>query len=129
MIVTANPNAEKTWESFHFDYQKEGKKIIGKIHVPINPMSKSITYQHSQDEILNALKRNGLEVLDTDEYGLVNEENIFFSIKGKKNYKYLDLMKNNELLKIMKNFCSFFDEIIIKKYISLKFLLASKNFF
>lgn len=84
MIVTANPNAEKTWESFYFDHQKEGKKITGKVRVPINPMSKSIIYQHTQDEILNALKSNGLEVLRIDEYGPANEENIFFSVEGKK---------------------------------------------
>lgn len=84
IIITANPNAEKTWESFYFDYQKEGKKITGKINVPINPMSKSIIYQHSQDEILNALRTSGLEIEHTDEYGQVNGENIFFSVEGKK---------------------------------------------
>lgn len=84
MIVTANPNANKTWESFYFDHQKDGKKIVGKVRVPINPMSKSVIYQHTQDEILNALKSKGLEVLQIDEYGPVNEEDIFFSVEGRK---------------------------------------------
>lgn len=84
MIVTCNPNAEKTWESFFFDHQKEGKKITGKVNVPINPISKSIIYQHSQNEILSALRNSGLEIEHTDEYGPVNGENIFFSVEGRK---------------------------------------------
>lgn len=84
MIVTANPNAKKTWESFYFDHQKEGKKIAGKVNAPINPMSKSIIYQHTRDEILEALRSNGLEIEHTEEYGPVNGENIFFSVVGKK---------------------------------------------
>ncbi len=84
-IVTANPNAEKTWESFYFDHQKEGKKITGKVNVPINPMSKSIHYQHTQEEILTALKDNGLEVEQINEFEVVNDEKIFCSFEGKKN--------------------------------------------
>lgn len=84
LIVTANPNAEQTWESFYFDHEKTGKKVTGKINVPINPMSKSIYYQHTQEEILSALQSNGPIVERVDDYGSVNGANIFFSVEGKK---------------------------------------------
>ena len=83
-IVTANPNAEKMWESFYFDYKKEGKQITGKVNVPINPISKSIYYQHTQEEILTALKNNGLDVDQINEFEVVNGEKIFCSFEGKK---------------------------------------------
>ena len=83
-IVTANPSAEKTWESFYFDHQKMGKKIIGKVNVPINPISKSIYYQHTQEEILTALKNNNLDVEQINEFELINGENIFCSFEGSK---------------------------------------------
>lgn len=84
MIVTANPGAEKIWESFYFDYNKEGKKITGKVKIPVNAISKSIYYQHSQDEILAALKNNGLEIESIDDFEPVDGENIFFSVEGRK---------------------------------------------
>lgn len=84
LIITANPNAQKTWESFYFDHKKEGRKIVGKVNVPINPISKSIFYQHSQSEILDNLKNSGLDIKDIDEFGPVDGENIFLSIEGEK---------------------------------------------
>ena len=83
-IITANPNAEEAWESFYFDYQRDSKKITGKVNVPVNPISKSVYYQHTQEEILRALTDNGLEVEQVNEFGLVDGKNIFCSFEGQK---------------------------------------------
>jgi SAM-dependent methyltransferase len=83
-IITANPDAVELWESWFSDATKEGKKIVGKVNIPVNPLSKNIFYQHSKDEVLAALKDNGLVVEKIDDFGLVDGENIFFSIEGKK---------------------------------------------
>ena len=83
-IITANPDAQKIWESFYFDYTKEGNKITGKVNIPINPVSKSIFYEHSRDDILTALKNYGLEVEKVETSFPMDGEDIFLSITGKK---------------------------------------------
>ena len=88
LIITANPRAEKIWEAFYFDYNKEGKKIVGAVNVPINPMSKNIHYQHSIEEISDALNINGLKIAAMEEFGAEDGgEKLFLSIRGQKSSK------------------------------------------
>ena len=54
------------------------------VNIPVNPLSKNIFYQYTKDEILTALKDNELIVEKIDDFSLVNGENIFFSVEGKK---------------------------------------------
>jgi len=86
-IVTANPDAYKEWESFYEDFEREGKKIVGKVNIPINPLSRNTFYQHSQREILDFLKDNDLEVLRIEDFGdreKFENKGLFISILGKK---------------------------------------------
>ncbi|MBU1292932.1 class I SAM-dependent methyltransferase [Patescibacteria group bacterium] len=62
LIVSANPSAYETWESFYENPQKEGKKLVGKVNIPVNSLSKNIMYQHSLEEIRSALQDAGLHV-------------------------------------------------------------------
>lgn len=84
LIVTANPETKEVWESFYFDYEKQGKVIIGKVNVPGNPMSKNIHYQHTREEIFNALEGAGLEIDKVESFGLIDDKEIFLSIEGRK---------------------------------------------
>jgi ubiquinone/menaquinone biosynthesis C-methylase UbiE len=83
-IVTANPNALKIWRSFYFDYKEDDIKIVGKVNVPVNPMSNSIFYKHTEVDIISALQDNGLLVTKTSEFGLQKDENLFMSFTGEK---------------------------------------------
>ncbi len=85
LIITANPSQNDIWESFYFDRRKDGKKIVGKVNVPINPMSKNTFYQHTLDEIKEALVKSGLEIDEVRELGDYGEgEKIFVAISGHK---------------------------------------------
>ena len=87
MIITGNPSTYNVWEHFFFDYEKQGNKLVGKVNVPINHLSKNIFYLHSLGEIVGALKNSGLTVTSTEGFG-GNEEykddGIFVCIKGQK---------------------------------------------
>lgn len=85
LIITANPRAEKIWESFYFDFKKEGRKIVGGVNVPINPMSKNIHYQYTIEEISKALENVGLQIAAMEEFGVQDDgEKLFLSIQGQK---------------------------------------------
>lgn len=84
MIITPNPDSFDLWESWFIDYKKEGKKIVGKVKIPVNPLSKNIIYKHSLKEMEGALKRNGLVVDSVESFSEVDGYNIFISISGRK---------------------------------------------
>jgi ubiquinone/menaquinone biosynthesis C-methylase UbiE len=82
LIITANPEASELWESWYEDVIREGKKIIGKANVPINPLSRNTFYNHSLQEIKEALKRNDLRIEKIEPFGSVDDQNAFILIKG-----------------------------------------------
>jgi len=85
LIITANPNDYKTWESFYFDHDQDEKKIIGKVNVPVNPMSKSIFYKHSLDDITEALNKAGLKIDKVKGFAHMDEQHeagLFIEIEG-----------------------------------------------
>ncbi len=87
LIISANPEAYEVWESFYELPQKEGKKLVGKINIPVNSLSKNIMYQHSFEEIQSALKNERLEITSVKYMGLKLEErpkSIFIVIEGNK---------------------------------------------
>jgi ubiquinone/menaquinone biosynthesis C-methylase UbiE len=84
LIITANPEASKLWESWYEDILKEGKKITGKANIPINPLSKNTFYQHSLQEIEEALKNNELNVEKIESFGVIDGQDVFVSIEGEK---------------------------------------------
>lgn len=86
LIITVNPKAYDIWESFYFDYKKEGKKIVGKVKTPINPLSSNTFFEHTFEEIERSLKSNSLRVLETHELGVVEgvQQKLFIAIIGEK---------------------------------------------
>lgn len=87
LISTAHPDSYSVWESFFFDPKIEGKKIDGKVRVPVNPLSRTVIYKHSLREIEDALTENGLVVEGTEGFGSIEEykdKGIFISIFGHK---------------------------------------------
>jgi len=87
LIGTANPESYDVFESLYTDATKEGKKMTGKAHVPVRPMTKNIFYQHTLDEIKGALESNGLEITKIHSFGfahLETEKGLFINIVGVK---------------------------------------------
>ena len=84
LIITANPDENSLWEKFFINYSKEGKVLDGKVMVPINPLSRNIIYQHSLDEIKNALECNSLTIEKIETLGKLEEKDIFITIQGRK---------------------------------------------
>lgn len=83
-IVTANPEAQKKWEAFYYDQESEGKKIVGKAHLPINPLSRNTFYKHTEKEIIEALEEVGFSVSKKVILGKLSDspEGLFLSISG-----------------------------------------------
>jgi ubiquinone/menaquinone biosynthesis C-methylase UbiE len=84
LIITSNPDALECWESFYFEYQKTGNKIVGKVKVPVNPLSKNVFYMHTLEDMLDALQEQGLEVENMERFGLMEDEKLFLLIEGRK---------------------------------------------
>lgn len=87
LIITANPEADDLWEKSFINYSKNGKILDGKVIVPVNPLSRNIIYQHTLDEIVEALKNNGFTVEKVETFGTVDDntqDKIFINIQGKK---------------------------------------------
>lgn len=83
-IITANPDAMRTWESFYFDHTIEGNVMRGKVNVPGNPMSESIFFKHTSSETYHAIRSAGLNISHTSQFGVLKDEPIFFSVEGQK---------------------------------------------
>ncbi len=84
LIITANPARYDSWEGSYFDYIKDAKKIVGKVKVPINPMSKSIFYLHDKSEIQESLIHNGLKISSIRQFGDFGRGKLFIVISGYK---------------------------------------------
>lgn len=75
LIVTANPNAQKMWESFFENPKVDGKRIEGKISVPNGYMNNNILYLHSKEEITDSLKKNGFSQISIKDTWLKKDWN------------------------------------------------------
>ena len=84
-IITTNPDSYDVWKEFFEDYSVEGKLLIGKVNVPINPMSRNDFYMHTMEEMTVAFKNCGLEIESIKALGTMSkhpEKPIFVSIQG-----------------------------------------------
>ena len=75
------------WESLYFSYTKEGKKIDGKVNIPVNPLSRNTMYEHPLGDILKSLQKAGLEITNTEQFGepaSLPGRKLFISIQGTK---------------------------------------------
>jgi ubiquinone/menaquinone biosynthesis C-methylase UbiE len=87
LIVTANPNSYKIWESFFDNPIVDDKHMVGMVHIPGGVVSKNIIYKHTQERLLSALESANLKISSVKELGYVNglaDKSIFISIEGTK---------------------------------------------
>jgi ubiquinone/menaquinone biosynthesis C-methylase UbiE len=84
LIITANPLSYRVWESSYFNYKKNKYKIVGKVKVPVNPMSKNIFYLHTFSKIKNSLIKNGLKIDPIKIFGDLGKRKLFIAISGHK---------------------------------------------
>ncbi len=87
LIITANPKAYARWEKFYSNTERHGKKIVGAVEIPVQPLSRNTFYAHTEEEIFSSLEAAGLFCRETHELGLLPEEGVklFWAIQGKKN--------------------------------------------
>lgn len=62
LIINPNPKAYPAWEKYYSDVKKEGKRMEGSVKTGSISLSKNIFYQHSEEEITEALIASGLEI-------------------------------------------------------------------
>lgn len=86
-IVTTNPASYALWEAMYERVQEEGKLLVGKVHIPINPLSRNTLYRHTLTEMVGALEISGLWVESVTTLGVLpaNPNNpLFINLAGKK---------------------------------------------
>ncbi|MCX6819939.1 MAG: hypothetical protein NT019_01465 [Candidatus Adlerbacteria bacterium] len=69
------------------DTERVGKLLIGKVKIPVNPLSRNTMYQHSQKEMVEALQHAGLEVEKIETLGKISRDpntRLFVAIFGSK---------------------------------------------
>jgi len=84
LIITANPNAYDIWKSFYSDYEQIGHAIIGKMNITATALSKNVLYLHALSDIRNALEHQNLNVERMEEFGVLNDGNLFLVLEGSK---------------------------------------------
>ncbi len=88
LISTANPGSYNYWEGmFDRDVKVSEKRIDGKVNIPVQSLSRNLIFKHTLEEIVLALKNNGLTVQNTIGFG--NKEKfkpsgLFVNIMGSK---------------------------------------------
>ncbi len=85
LIVTADPTVYDAWEAFYESPEKIGKRLSGKVNIPVNPLSKNIFYQHALEEMRTALETAGLEITQVEKLGAhftEDDEKLFIVIEG-----------------------------------------------
>lgn len=86
-LVTANPDAYSTWENFYVDFVREGNKLVGKVNIPVNPLSRNTMYEHFLEDISKSLQKAGLKIKETEQFGEPTSlpgRKFFISIQGTK---------------------------------------------
>lgn len=85
LIVTANPDKNSVWESFYVDAEKIDNKVVGKVMVPVNPLSKNIFHLHTLEDIKSSLNQVGLEIKSIERFGKSKDNSdLFIAIRGRK---------------------------------------------
>lgn len=87
LIITANPNARESWESFFTNVKNTGKKLEATLSLPNSPDSHDTLYFHSENEMKELLISSGL-FIERIEYFRQSEkfpeQFTLISIEGKK---------------------------------------------
>jgi len=69
LIITANPQTYDIWRTMYYDAVEDDRKIVGKVKVPVNPMTLNIFYKHTLEEIRSKLIDNNLIITGEEEFG------------------------------------------------------------
>lgn len=86
-IITTNPESYTTWENLFEGSSKNGKLLVGKVHTPVNPLSRNTLYQHTEKEMISALVSAGLAVESVTSLGTLSQfpdARLFICISGRK---------------------------------------------
>lgn len=84
-IHTADSDAIDLWKRFYINPVIDGKKILGEVEVPVNNMSINTFYMHTNNEVIEALEREGLKVSKVTKLGSLKEgRTLFIVIEGEK---------------------------------------------
>lgn len=65
LVCTANPHAYDVWLNMFENPNTDEKKIDGKVHTPVNPLSRNLFFKHRAKDILGAFARCGLCVQES----------------------------------------------------------------
>lgn len=86
LVCTANPKAYDVWLGMFEDPYTDEKKIDGKVHLPVNPLSRNLFFKHSEVDMVGAFARHGLLVQETVANGLLpeNTKPLFVTYIGQK---------------------------------------------
>ena len=87
LILTANADTRKLWESWFEHPVIEGKRIVGKVAVPGGTLSKNIFYFHTQQEIVASLEAHGFTIMSVTQMGFgggSRREGTWIAVRAKK---------------------------------------------
>lgn len=85
LIITADPEGYKAWEALFSNYKKDDEKIIGKVRIPVNPLSKNVFYFHPWQSLKESFDKAALVITKTEVFGLDKDNtgfNYFMSVYG-----------------------------------------------
>ncbi len=72
-IHTADYDSLDTWKKFYINPTIENNKIVGEVRVPVNNLSNNTFYLHTNEDIKDALEKNGLVVEDATKIGTMKD--------------------------------------------------------
>lgn len=86
LIITSNPKARPIWESFYDNLVVDVKTLSGTVNTPGFPMTESIIYVHTNEEVVSSFESAGLKVDKVESIGSPTEEDnkLFVAISGYK---------------------------------------------
>ncbi len=82
-IITSNPSSYKKWEKSFINFERHENKMVGPIMISGVPMTKSIIYTHTIEELEKSFENNGLKIDKINEFGNFWRGKLFISIEGK----------------------------------------------
>lgn len=85
LVSTAHPDSYDIWRKMYIDATEDGRKMVGKVTIPVNPLSRNVFYKHTLGEILGAFEKNGLKVDGVEPMSFLNPTRpIFINFFGHK---------------------------------------------
>lgn len=86
-IITTNPASYRVWETFYENTTEDGRLLVGKVNVPVNPLTCNTLYRHTLEEMRAPLTQRGLVVDGVQALGYMGthpNSPLFINIAGHK---------------------------------------------